>query len=96
MVCSLRGDVLTGADPKDPWLPGANRLAPLQVQDADGEGQARHHAPDRHRGGGPVGWHGGAERRGAGWRRGKRRLSCQQAPSSPPLCCYGELESFLI
>lgn len=90
MIRSLRGDVLTGAYPKDPWLPGTDRLAPLQVQDADGEGQACHHAPDRHRGGGPVGRRGGAERRGAGRRRGKRRLSCQQAASSPPLCRYGE------
>lgn len=31
VVFSLWGDVLTGAGPEDPWLPGADRLAPLQV-----------------------------------------------------------------
>lgn len=46
------GDVSPGAGSENQGLPGADRLFELQVQDADDESQARHHAADGDGGGG--------------------------------------------
>lgn len=86
-------NVLTGVSPEDPWLPGADRLAPLQVQDADGEGQTRHYAADGQRGGGLFRRHGWTEWRGASQRCDRHHHSCRQAASSTPLCSHGEWEN---
>lgn len=86
-------NALTGAGAEDPQLPGADRLAALQVQDADGQGQARHHAADGERGGGPLRQRGRAERRGARRSRAHRRRQRRQAAPGPPLRCHGEWPS---
>lgn len=56
------GNVSSGAGSENKGLPGADRLPQLQVQDADDEGQARHHAADGDRGGGAGGGAGGPAR----------------------------------
>lgn len=90
------GYVLTGACPEDPWLPGADSLAPLQVQDADSEGQTRHYAADCQRGGRPFGRHGWTQWWGAAQRCGNRCRRCRQAASSTPLCRHGEWQSLFL
>lgn len=87
------GNVLTGVSPEDPWLPGADRLAPFQVQDADSEGQTRHYAADGQRGGGLFRRHGWTERRGASQCCDRHHHSWRQAASSTPLCGHGEWEN---
>ena len=72
------GNVSSGAGSENQGLPGADRLFELQVQDADHESQARHHAADGDRGAGAGGGRGGL---GPG--APPHRLG-------PPLCGHGE------
>lgn len=51
----MGGNVSSGAGAENQGLPGADRLFEFQMQDADHESQARHHAADRDRGRGAGG-----------------------------------------
>lgn len=87
LLC-CRGYVMTGAGPEDPRLPGTDRLSQLQVQDANGEGQACHHAADGQRGGRPL-------RRAERRRHARRRRSRRQGASCAPLGRHGEWQRSL-
>lgn len=72
------GNVSSGAGSENQGLPGADRFFELQVQDADRESQARHHAAD------------GDRRGAAGGGDGEPGRGAPPRDLGPPLCGHGK------